>query len=353
MKKIIQLCVGLLIGILLLWFLLRGTSWRELSESLRNVNVTWFLLAQIPVALSFFVRVQRWAYIVRAVKPDATYRSMFSATQIGFLANFTVPGRAGEFLRAFVLGRLSNIQFSKSMALVVVDRVMDVVGMIAVMLVAGMGFRLTQDIPIPAELSPNGQEFTVSASVIRKTMLLTGVVAPAILVVVLLFLYLKKDLVAKLASKAVGLFSRRLAGKVSEQVVHFADGLHVFRSAADMAKSMFYNFLTWACCLVAIWFYLNAFGVECYWYSPFVIQFFLVVLISIPVAPTLMGQFHFAIVAPLCVLYPDMNYTDMLAIAIVLHLSNIIAVAATGIYCLVREKLGLVDLFKKAFPSKK
>src|SRR5690606_14395379 len=107
--------------------------------------------SQIPVVLSFYVRILRWKYVVRATAP-ASFRSMFSATQIGFLANFTLPARAGEFIRPLVLSRLVGIPFSKSLALTSLDRVTDLFGLVAVMIVAGLAFQPTESVPVPKEL---------------------------------------------------------------------------------------------------------------------------------------------------------------------------------------------------------
>ncbi len=104
MKKAVQIIVGLVIGALLLWWVFRDTDWAEVGTALGAVHWGWLAVATLFVLFSFITRILRWRYIVRTAKP-VSFRSMFSATQIGFMANFILPGRAGEVIRALVLSR--------------------------------------------------------------------------------------------------------------------------------------------------------------------------------------------------------------------------------------------------------
>ena len=91
MKKYVQGGIGFLLAGLLLWILFRGTDWGEVLEAIRGVSIGWLIAAHVPLLLMFPIRIQRWTYIVRATQP-VSFRDLFSATQIGFLANFTLPG---------------------------------------------------------------------------------------------------------------------------------------------------------------------------------------------------------------------------------------------------------------------
>ena len=112
MKKYVFAVVGLVLGVLMVWLLFRSTNWEEVGHALSGANFWLLALSLVPVFLAHPARVRRWGFIVRAVYP-ATFREMFSATQIGFLANFVLPGRAGEAVRALVLTRLTRVPFSK------------------------------------------------------------------------------------------------------------------------------------------------------------------------------------------------------------------------------------------------
>ncbi|GMW02449.1 MAG: hypothetical protein AMXMBFR84_35850 [Candidatus Hydrogenedentota bacterium] len=332
--------IGLAVGFLLIWFLLRGISWEELKSSVTGVSVGWLLLAQIPIWLSFFTRILRWSYIVRAVHP-ASFRSMFSATQLAFLANFTIAMRIGEFVRALVLSRLAGISFSKSLALGALDRVTDLIGLMAVMLVTVAAFRPTDDIILPEGLFGFEKLPPIRAGLIQSTgaAVAVGLVG---LLFVLVMLYVNQKLVIRVTRAVVGRVSSRIADWVCHLFEQFAQGLHVFRSVGDMAKSTAYSLVTWSFFMLALYFTLNAFHISYPWYGPFVIQSLLALAVSAPIAPGMLGQFHLPLVAGIIIVSPDTPITDATALAIVTHLTNLFPVIILGILSIMMEGVGIL-----------
>jgi uncharacterized membrane protein YbhN (UPF0104 family) len=146
-------------------------------------------------------------------------------------------------------------------------------------------------------------------------------------------------------------FSHKLADKVHVWLQHFADGLHIFRSGSDMAKSVGLSLLVWAIALLALMSVTRAFDVRVPWQGIFVMQLLLAVFISAPGAPGFVGQFHAPIVIGLVMFVPGIEDSKAKAIAIVAHLLNLIPVAVVGIICLYMEKLGLVELARESAHS--
>ncbi|MBI4557139.1 MAG: flippase-like domain-containing protein [Candidatus Hydrogenedentes bacterium] len=346
MKRTLQISLSCAVGLALVWLLFRGTNWSEVKASVEGVSVRWLLASQIFIWGSFFTRVQRWSYIVRVAKP-VRFRIMFSATQIGFLANFTLPLRVGEFLRAFLLARLGHLSFAKSVAMVALDRVTDLVGLIAVMLVAVLSVPTTHDMVLPAQTFNTAADIRVSAQALQAAgivtlLLLVGIIA------ILILLYLNQALVLRAADRTVGVVSNKMAGRIHAMLEQFAEGLHIFRSVTDMSKSIFYSLLTWACFVLATITILAAFHMECPWYTPFVIQALVAVSVSVPGAPGFVGQFHLPIVVSLLMLAPAVDVDEAKAVAIVIHLLNLGPVALAGLFCLAIEHLGILELRREA-----
>lgn len=342
MKKTIQLAIGLAVGGLLLWLVFRGTDWAKVWAALGEARWGWLALAVAAIVASFYTRVQRWSYIVRTAGP-VSFRHMFSATQIGFFANFTLPGRAGEVIRALVLCRLAGLPFSRCFAFVTLDRVTDLFGVIAVMLIAALMFRPGDAIVLPpslyAEPIPGNIVPVVAATTIAAV---AGVIAALVL------LYLNQRLALRMAGALCGLVSARLAEKAVAMLGHFADGLHVFRSAGDMAKSIGWSLITWFMFALSHYFTFEAFGLTYPWYAPYVVLAFLAVAIALPGAPGFIGQFHIAMVASLTVMIPAIDQDQLAALAILSHLLNLAPVAISGLWCLYREQFGLLELQRES-----
>ena len=343
MKKTVQIIIGLILGVLLLWWVFRDTDWAEVWGALRKVHWGWLAVAELFVLISFVIRILRWRYIVRTAKP-VSFRSMFSATQIGFMANFILPGRAGEVIRALVLSRLEKIPFSKCFAFVALDRLTDLFGMLTAMLVAVLAFHPTQAVTVgpeahfPEWASPLLQPHAIRTAALSATVFMLAVVAAFAV------LYLNQRLVLRWTERLLGLASQRLAARVTAMLGHFAEGMHVFRSAADMAKSLGFSLMTWGCFVVTFWTLFRAFGLTMTWYTPFFTLSLVAVVISLPGAPGFVGQYHAAIWAAMLICSPEINSNVVRAVAIMGHLINLVPVMVVGVYCLQMEKLGLITL---------
>lgn len=356
LKQTIQGVAGLALGALILWWMFQGTSWAGLKRSFAEIRWGWLVLAALFVGLSFVGRVKRWSYVVRAVEPAASFRSMFSSTQIGFLANFTLPARIGELVRAVVLSHLTALGVARSFALVALDRVNDLIGLIVVMAVALLAFRPKENIAIPGELFRSDSPILVPASAYQ-----TGAVGAAIfllaVIAVFVLLFVSKNLVLRVSDGVFAFAGRRLSffqagasacrkvgGWVHHLLQQFAEGFEVFRSVSDMAKSVAYNLVTWACFVAMLQCMLFGFGVEAPWYTVFVMQAALALAISVPGTPGFVGQFQVPLVAGLKLVQPGVSYDDALALAILTHAINAGMVIAVGLGSLQLEGLHLLQL---------
>ena len=344
MKKTIQIIIGVGLGAGLLWLVFRGTNWNEVLQAIAAANPLWLAVFLALILLSFVVRVQRWSYIVRTAKP-VSFRHLFSATQIGFLANFTLPGRIGEVVRAIALTRLARLPFTKSFAMVILDRITDLFGLLAVVIVAIFAYT-PENIPIPESLSVFGYKEFPARNIYYGEVL--AIVSLVVLVSFFVLLYVKQALMLRVSDRFCSRFSHRLADKVHVSLQHFADGLHIFRSGSDMAKSIGFSLLVWSIAMLALTSMIKAFDVHVPWQGIFVIQLLLAVFISAPGAPGFVGQFHAPIVIGLVMFVPGIEDSKAKAIAIMAHLLNLIPVAVVGLVCLYVEKLGLVELARES-----
>lgn len=342
MKRYIQIAFGTFFGAALLWLVFRGTDWHEVWQAIRAMHKGWFLLALLPLGASFFLRVKRWSYVVRTAE-DVSYRKLFNATQIGFFVNFTIGARLGEPARAYVLKRATSLSFAQSFAMAALDRVLDLIGLMPVMLVAVFAFTSPGDILIPAELMPTGQDFTVPANIVSSGA--KGSVLFLMLVIgCMALLYIKKGLMVRIADRVCSPISSKLATFATHTLEQLAEGMHVFRSLRDLFWANAYNLLVWTSFLLSAFSFIKAFGLDIPWYTPFLLQALMAVAISTPGPPGALGQYHIPIVVSLIMINPAFDANVLKALAIVMHLANIAFVYALGIFSLIDEGLGVRKL---------
>ncbi len=336
----LQFAVGLILGLLFIWVLFRGTHWKEVFEAIYYAKIGWLLIALLLMCLTFVIRVQRWRYIVQTAGP-VSFRAIFSATQIGFLGNFLLPARIGEVIRALVLARLQQWPFSKCFAFVALDRVTDLFGLLAVLGISLFVFRPKGDINLP----PDVYAHPIPSDLLRSGAILLGLVI-LIGVGVLVILYLNQHWVTRFVAGTVGRVSKGIAEKLNRILIQFADGMHIFRAPRDMIKALLFSLLTWTVAVLFLDAVLRAFSLDYPWYTPLIMQALIALFISLPGAPGFIGQYHMAIVAGLIISSPDTNLEVARAAAIMAHLLNLLPVAATGFWCLYIEQFNLIELKK-------
>jgi uncharacterized membrane protein YbhN (UPF0104 family) len=348
-KQHTQIVLGVVLGVVLVWLLFRKTDWRAVLSAIGGVDWRWLVACQILAFAGHFARAQRWSYVVRAARP-ASYRHLFSATQIGFLVNFTAPARLGEVVRAYVLGRLVKAPFAQCLSMVALDRVGDVLGLLALMLVALISFPAGVDARFPAGAFGNAEPFVVSGALLGPAAAATTGLLCALLAV-LVFLYARQAWVLRALDAVGGRLPRNVAGRLRGAFLHFAEGMHVLRSAGGLAKASFLSLATWGAGVLSVAAILKAFGVDFPWHAPFLILALIAVFISFPVTPAVVGQYHLPVVAGLLLTVPGTAPDEAKAVALVAHLMNLLPIAALGLFCLWRERLGFVQVARDSRQS--
>jgi glycosyltransferase 2 family protein len=342
MKKKIQIAAGFAIAAFLVWFLFKDTNWDEVGKAIKEIHWGWFALAHVPLLMSFIFRIVRWKYIVNSVTPTS-FRNLASATQIGFLGNMVLPARAGEGVRALVLTRHTKVPFSKTFAFVALDRVTDLFGLIAIMLVAIFAYRPELAVTIPGATFGLSEDIVFSPTTYQTGAYGMGFVLFGIIAVFVL-LYAQKAFILKVVQAVVGVVSESLSNLGVRLLTQFAEGLDVFKSPRDMAMAIVFSLATWMMPVLFFMCTLKAFGIDAPWYTAFVMQSILSVFIAVPGAPGFVGQFHVPVVITLVMIVSGINIDQAKAFAIINHLAQLPPIILSGGYFLFKDGFQLTSL---------
>jgi uncharacterized protein (TIRG00374 family) len=131
-----HLILGLIIVVVFSYLVFKNVSLTDLQNAFKEVEYLYLLPAVLLVALTFLFRAMRWRYLISSIKEVKTLR-LFSPLMVGFMGN-VLPARAGEFIRAYLLGKKENVSFSASFATIFVERLMDM--LIFLLLLVGVLF---------------------------------------------------------------------------------------------------------------------------------------------------------------------------------------------------------------------
>ncbi|MDE2841182.1 MAG: lysylphosphatidylglycerol synthase transmembrane domain-containing protein [Chloroflexota bacterium] len=126
-----QAIAGIGISVVLLWLALRGLDPQQTWAALSGVNF-WYLA---PAVLVYFVGVAirglRWQRLLLPVE-KISVRQALALLIVSYTVNNIIPARMGDVMRVFLLARETGIRKSVSLATVVLERLLDVLAILAI-----------------------------------------------------------------------------------------------------------------------------------------------------------------------------------------------------------------------------
>jgi len=102
----------------------------------------------ILIYLAYVVRAIRWKIFLKPVRPRTKVIELVSPTLIGF-AGLALLGRAGEFIRPYLIARRTALSFSSQLAVWAVERIFDIGAFGVLMAIAIFLPSALQSIPHP------------------------------------------------------------------------------------------------------------------------------------------------------------------------------------------------------------
>ena len=232
------LAIGLVLAGALAYAFSTNPAWRRFNldqflESFRHVRVGFLLLAVGVIFSTYAVRALRWRLLLRPMKPDAAFGSVFAATIIGFGA-IGVLGRAAEPVRVYLIARYERTSLSSQLAIWVLERSFD-----TLVLLAGVIFALGH---------VAGADLPAGDFISAETQALTRWVAAAIVLILVLLLALRRYYDAgtgKLLDWAHALLHAEKLGSLEEGMRLFGEGLHGLRDFKTVFKCIALTILHW------------------------------------------------------------------------------------------------------------
>jgi uncharacterized protein (TIRG00374 family) len=98
-----------------------GTFWSQLHR----INKLHVLHAVALIYIAYVLRAVRWKIFLQPTRPRVRTLDLVSPTLIGF-AGLALLGRAGEFIRPYLIARRTDLPFSSQLAVWAVERIFDI-----------------------------------------------------------------------------------------------------------------------------------------------------------------------------------------------------------------------------------
>jgi uncharacterized protein (TIRG00374 family) len=222
--RLLTRLVGLLLTVVFLFLALSKVDLAAFGDELRRVDYRWILPSALCTLAGYVLRTARWQVILSG-SARAPMRTLFPVLIMGFATNNLLPGRLGEFWRAYLLGRKRNVRKTLALASVFAERVFDGLTLIALLGIVSMNIQLpgwSREIELFAALV----FFGASAAVV-------------------LILW-RPDVVQKLLHVAARPLPERWAAWSDERLLSFVEGLAPLRRPRVLLSAALLSLGVWS-----------------------------------------------------------------------------------------------------------
>lgn len=223
-KRILASVVVFLILVLLVYLQYRhwrtfdwGTFWSQ-THRIKKLHV---LHGIALIYIAYWMRTVRWKIFLKPVRPKTTVNELLSPTLVGF-TGLALLGRAGEFIRPYLIARRTDLSFSSQLAVWAVERIFDV---------GAFAFLIVLAIFLPSAL-PSIPHPEYYARFREAGFVLTAIVAATAAAAVVI--RRKGESAARWVEERFSHLSSNFGHKLGQKVREFGTGLNTIHGAVEM-----------------------------------------------------------------------------------------------------------------------
>ena len=334
MKSARNLIIGLAITAGALYYTLHNVSMKDLAASFKTVDYIYMIPAVFILLLSFLLRALRWRILISPMK-EVNVRDLFSPLMVGYMANI-LPARAGELIRAYLLGKKHGIPFSGAFASIIVERLFDIVAIL--LLFAGV-FMLNAEV-LGSDAMISGVSLETLA---RRFGELSAVLVVALIVFIYMMVAHKKKLLT-IIRRVIRPLPKKWHDKAEYVIEEFSLGFLVTKDLQALFKITAYTVLIWSAIVVSYLPFYYAYDLDNKSLESMVILTVLVsILIVVLPTPAFLGSFNAAI---LIGLHDIMKVPELTAVSfgMVVWAVNFGIILMGGFYFILHDHLSVKTL---------
>ena len=360
-----RIALGLVVSAVCLYFVLRGVQWDEVLKHLSEVNIPLFLLSMLLMLLAYFLMTWRWQFLldplelpsqtlghrspnsapphstlapIRNPKSEIRNRvgllSLYGQMMTGYFFNAFFPARAGDLVRAYLLGRSTGLRKTTILATIVIEKAFDGIALLLIFL-----FSLV--------LLPGA---TARASAVAPDLLawLAGLALVAAVAGLLLF-YRFSSRIARLVERIFDFtpLPRRFERLLVRLIETFAGGMHIFKTPRPLIVAGVISLFVWL--VVALMFLVALVSFQAA-FPPHLLSWpgllFMTGLVNlgllVPALPGNVGTYEALCIAAMAVFSVDKELA--VAFALIFHVGQLVTTLAVGVIAFWTQNLSFAEI---------
>jgi len=288
--------LGIIISVAALIWAMHGIPLAEIWHSLRHVSYVTLLPISLLTLMDLWGKGARWEVILGNV-PNLRRIQCFSIISIGYLVNNLFPLRAGDFVRALLLGKKTGAGTARVLPSILIERTLDLISIL--LLLAGT-------LPSLPSLPSN----------LRRGVRVLATVLPSVIIAVVML-----TSSSRFRYTLVGILQRwrflKAKTGVVKKIESAFEGFAPLRSPWAICKALGWSFSSWLCVTMLAYAMFFPFGIR----LPFSAAVLVVCMTSlgaaIPSSPGFVGVYHSLVVLALGAYFVERG--QAMSYALVLH----------------------------------
>jgi hypothetical protein len=301
--NIIKITIPLLISVFFISYALKDFNYILFLNSLKNANYGYIIFAILLLIFIIFLRAVRWNFLF-IKKLDIN--SLYKAQLIGYMGNNIFPLRLGELLKAYYLEKKSKISKYEVLGTIILERVLDLVGLVFLFLIL-----------------LNSSLFELIDPIYIK-----------IIYSILIFTFTALLVSFKLNKMKNFKFKNKFFLILNDIISGFSN-----INTSNFLLSILFTILTWIGYVIVVFLVQESMYLDLNFIQCVLILFLSSIVLMIPSMPGNIGTFEGAVVYTLLLFSIEDNF----GFAFILHAVSFIPYTLLGLYYLIKERYILKD----------
>jgi hypothetical protein len=291
-KLIAKIALSLAVGVLCIALAVHKIDLQQTKAVLLAMPLEAVLLYALSMVPVHLLRAWRWKYLLRPIGVSLPFRRLMIISTVGFMAILALPFRLGEFARPYYVAKEGQSRMSEVLGTVAVERIVDGL-VIAILLFATYLF----------SLAPGARAYPPVLAFSAWLALLGFLGLTAFLGFALR--WPDTTIRVLLATTLLRRFAPKFADKLADRLRALIRGFRALGHARDILPFLAQTALYWTANGLGMWLLARLMHLPIPIHAAFAAMAFTGVLISLPNAPGLVGQFHAGILLALAAYLPD------------------------------------------------
>jgi uncharacterized protein (TIRG00374 family) len=332
-SKTFHSVLGVTVSVILLVWVFAGVDYSKFSQQLYTANY-WVLIPALFVFwLHFVLRAIRWRFLL----PNGSkvgFQASFDSTIVGCFANFVLPLRAGEFVRPYMLSKITKVSFAEGFASIVTERFFDLVASIVTFAII---LQFIPALPEEAHWVSTSAWILGGISVAILGFIVTVSLLPEKIVLIYDYLFpLTKE--QKLTKIVMARLRRFL--------IDFISSAKILSSPSRLFAVLAMTALIWLSNYLLFYIFLYLLNIPQTFLLATVVSVVIALAVAAPSAPGFIGVYQTACVVAFA-LY-KIPEAEALAFSIITHLMQYAVFIGYGVFALSRAGLKLKELRERS-----